>query len=149
MTMSDVPMISADTETARRNAETVRRFFAEVLSADSKGRLEDFLAGTFVDHDPEPGSDPGRSGVAQKLQGFRTAFPDGQFAPQLIVAAGDMVSVRSLFTGTQTGPMGPMPASGRAVEMLFHDFYRMKEDRICEHWHVFDLAGMLQQLGAG
>ena len=110
--------------------------------------LDAFLAEDFVDHDPEPGSDPGRHGVALKLAALFAAFPDGRFEPQIIVASGDMVAVRSRFTGTQAGAFGPLPASGRAVEVTFHDFYAMRDGRIAGHWHVFEAAGMMQQLGA-
>ncbi|MEJ8572555.1 ester cyclase [Microbaculum marinum] len=147
--MSGTTIVSADSAPAQGNAELVRRFFADVLSPGGHGRIDDFLAEHFVDHDPEPDGEPGRAGVARKLAGFRAAFPDGRFEPEIIVAAGDMVSARSRFVGTQTGAMGPLPASGRTVEVMFHDFYRIADGRITEHWHVFDAAGMMQTLGAG
>ena len=81
------------------------------------------------------------------LAGFWTAFPDGRFTPEIVVAAGDMVSVRSRFSGTQTGPLGSLPATGKRIEITFHDFYRMAEGKIAGHWHVFDAAGMMSQLG--
>lgn len=147
--MGEGPMISADSEVARRNAATVERFFTEVLSSRGSGRADAFLTEDFVDHDPGPGSDPGRAGVGAKLAGLRAAFPDGCFTPRIIVASGDMVAVRSRFSGTQTGALGALPASGRSVEVTFHDFYAMRDGRIREHWHVFDAAGMMSQLGAG
>jgi predicted ester cyclase len=139
-------IVAAEGGAARSNAETVKRFFADALRPG--GSVDDFLTADFMDHDPDPDAGAGRKGVARKLAGFWTAFPDGRFTPEIIVAADDLVSVRSRFTGTQTGAMGPLPASGRAVDVIFHDVYRMAEGRIREHWHVFDAAGMMRALGA-
>jgi predicted ester cyclase len=41
-----------------------------------------------------------------------------------------------------------MPPTGRPVTVSGFDLLRVEGDRFAEVWHVEDIAGMLQQLGA-
>jgi predicted ester cyclase len=53
-------------------------------------------------------------------------------------------------TGTHTGaPFPPgIPASGKSMTWKEVHIFRCADGRIAEHWGVFDLLGILQQLGA-
>ncbi|MBB3929742.1 putative ester cyclase [Kaistia hirudinis] len=146
--MAEGPSIFADSLAASANAELLAAFFASVLCGPSGEGAERFLAAEFRDHDPA-GDDTGPEGVAAKLAALWLAFPDGRFEPIEIVAAGDRVAVRSRLSGTQAGPFGPLPASGRAIDIAFFDLYRVADGWIAEHWHVFDEAGLMRQLGQG
>ena len=146
--MAEGPSIFADSPAASANAELLAAFFATVLCGPAGTGAERFLAPDFRDHDPSD-ADTGPEGVAAKLVTLWLAFPDGRFEPTEIVAAGDRVAVRSRLSGTQAGPFGPLPASGRAIDIAFFDLYRVADGRIAEHWHVFDEAGLMRQLGQG
>ena len=113
--MSVSPNVFADVDTARRNADVIVRFFAEVLSRRAPEAATRFLAADYRDEDPAPGETSDAAGVVDKLTALWTAFPDGTFELLDVVAAQDRVFARSTFTGTQTGPFGPMLASGRTV----------------------------------
>ncbi len=147
--MSGPPVVSADSASARANADLVVRFFTEVLAKGQADAALPFLADDFVDRDPAQTNDAGRDGVVTKLKALWSAFPDGRFTLQDIVAAGERVAARSVFTGTQTGAFGPLAPTGKRVSVTFSDFYRMADGRIAEHWHNFDEAGLMRQLGAG
>lgn len=95
-----------------------------------------------------PEGPPGADGVAEKLALLWRAFPDGRFDLEELVAAGDRVAARSRLRGTQTGPFGSLPASGRSIDVAFFDLYRVADGRIVEHWHVFDEAGMMRSLAS-
>lgn len=147
--MPDRPHILADSAHAVLNAQVVVRFFTEVLATGDAARAGTFLAMDFVDRDAAPHSPAGADGVIQKLAALWHSFPDGRFTLETVIAAGDRVAVQSLFTGTQNGPFGSLAPTGRAVSVTFSDWYRIANGRIAEHWHNFDEAGMLRQLGAG
>ncbi len=140
--------IHADSKTARANGERVAQFFAEVLATGKFERAPAFLSPDFFDHDPTPGAPSDASGVAIKLKALWSAFPDGCFSLKDVVAAGDRVVARSLFTGTQTGPFGSLVPTGRHVEVSFTDFYQLADGMLAEHWHDYDQFGMIQQLTA-
>ncbi|MGV3633916.1 MAG: ester cyclase [Pseudorhodoplanes sp.] len=145
--MSSTPGIHADSAQAVLNANVVVRFFTDVLATGDAARAGAFLADGFVDHDAAPGSPAGADGVIGKLAALWQAFPDGRFALQTVIAAGDRVAARSLFTGTQLGRFGPIAPTGRCVSVSFSDWYRIADGRIAEHWHNFDEAGLMRQLG--
>jgi predicted ester cyclase len=133
------PTITADSQEARENVEVILQFFAEGLRPGGENCVARLLADDFADQDPDPEVAPTRAGVLRKLQDLWSAFPDGSFVPEIVVASGDMVSVRSIFTCTRPGP------AGRAM-VRFHDFYRLGQGRIVEHWHVFDATAMASLL---
>ena len=56
------------------------------------------------------------------------------------------------FRGTHTGdlytPLGPVAASGKELDLLFVDYFRVANEKIVECEVVRDRLGMLVQLGA-
>ncbi len=84
------------------------------------------------------------------VQAVRASFPD--IAPALgpILAEGDLVAVRVEARGTHTGaPFPPgIPAAGKSMTWKEVHIFRCAGGRIAEHWGVFDVLGILQQLGA-
>ncbi|MDO7883214.1 ester cyclase [Salinibacterium soli] len=136
MTASDSrPLVVADSPEARRGAEVVVDFFDRVLSARrDPAAAGEFIAEDFVDHDPA-GDDAGPTGVIAKLGGLWTALPDGAYRLESVVAAADLVVTRSVL-------------EARGVTVAFADFYRVREGRIAEHWHVVDAGELARQLAA-
>lgn len=75
------------------------------------------------------------------------AVPDFVQEVQQILAEGDRVAVRAIYRGTQTGPMGPFPASGRELELPFIGILRVENGKIAEIWVEWDNLAALRQLG--
>ena len=93
---------------------------------------------------PEP-----RRGHAAWRQGFelvRGAFPDLQASIEDLVADGDKVAVRLRLRGTHTGDFLGIPATGRTVEYISHEFYRIAGGLIAEEWICSDTATLFGQL---
>ena len=65
-----------------------------------------------------------------------------------MIAEGDRVAVRLTSSAIQTGPFMGIPASGKRYEIGEIHWFRLRDGRICEHWHEADFLGMLRQLGA-
>jgi steroid delta-isomerase-like uncharacterized protein len=129
------------------NKEIARRFITAFQAGD-EGTLESIMIEDTVDHNPLPGQRPGRQGVLDTLSMYRTAFPDLALTIENQVAEGDLVAQAGLAQGTNTGPLMGGPATGRPAAFAWIDLYRIVDDRITEIWHLEDVAGMLQQLGA-
>lgn len=75
------------------------------------------------------------------------AFPDSVITIQQMVAEGDRVALQATYSGTQTGPMGPFPASGKPVSLEFIAIFRIAGDKIAEIWVTWDNIAVLSQLG--
>jgi predicted ester cyclase len=62
------------------------------------------------------------------------------------VAAEDRVAVRVTFRGTHTGEFQGMPATGRTIHYVSHEFYRVQDGLIVEEWICSDTASLFRQL---
>jgi len=62
-------------------------------------------------------------------------------------AQGDKVAYVSTMTGTQTGPMGDLPASGKSFTVVNIIIQRLEGGKIAETWVSWDNVAMLSQLG--
>lgn len=91
-----------------------------------------------------------RAELIQAVQGVRAALPDIKPTLPQTVVEGDLVSVRVVAQGTHTGaPFPPgIPASGKSITWKEVHIFRCQDGQIVEHWGVFDMLGILQQLGA-
>jgi len=139
--MSDRPIIAADSDAARANAQVVLDFFEVVLgfehNTDQIGR---FVSPGFIDHDPA-GADSGMGGVAAKLDGLWSALPEGRYIPETVVSAGELVVVRSRLVTRSSDSAVTRGAT-------FADTYRVVDGFIAEHWHVVDNAALASLLAS-
>jgi steroid delta-isomerase-like uncharacterized protein len=130
------------------HAATVRRCYSLLNDGDIDG-FGDLLADDFLEHEQTPGLAPTKDGVLEFFRIQRTAFPDMRMDPEDILVDGDKVVARVKMTGTHEGELMGMPPTGKSVDVQFIDIIRFGDDGLArEHWGVFDLMAMMQQLGA-
>ena len=79
---------------------------------------------------------------------IRTSFPDLHARIDDLVAEGDRVAARLTFRGTHQGEFLGVPATGRTVEYVSHEFYRFVDGLVAEEWICSDLASLQGQLTA-
>jgi steroid delta-isomerase-like uncharacterized protein len=93
---------------------------------------------------PEPlhGRETWREGAAM----FRRAFPDLHAEIEDIFASGDRVAVRLRMRGTHEGEYLGIPATGRTVSYVSHEFYRVENGLIAEEWICSDTASLFRQI---
>jgi steroid delta-isomerase-like uncharacterized protein len=84
---------------------------------------------------------------------FKSALPDARMDVTRTVQAVDEVYVTGRFKGTHSGDLvtlgGTLPASGKALDLPFVDYWRVEDGKIVAHEATFDQMAMLSQLGAG
>ena len=131
-----------------RNKDLARRFYNEVINQRKLHLLDELSTGDFVDHNPEPDQDPGLAGVKKSFRQFVESFPDLHLKVEELIAENDRVGVRVRMTGTHCGQLGPVAPTGRTVDVTGFDWLRIKDGKVAERWGSFDMAGMMQQLGA-
>jgi steroid delta-isomerase-like uncharacterized protein len=73
--------------------------------------------------------------------------PDARQTVNMILAEGDMVAVHATYVGTQSGPMGPFPPTGKRVEIPFIGILRLENGKVAEIWVEWDNLSALTQLG--
>jgi steroid delta-isomerase-like uncharacterized protein len=128
------------------NAELVRAGFRAFNAGDADGCMAlaapDLIINLAELHEPRHGREAWRQG----FEVMRRAFPDLQAHIEDIVAAQDKVAVRLRFRGTHSGEFLAIPATGRAIEYVSHEFYRIAGGLIAEEWICSDTATLLRQL---
>ncbi len=113
--------------------------------------LDDLLASDAIDHSFVGGktkSEPGSESFKQIVGMFRHAMPDIQITILDEIFAEDKVVHRWSLTGTDTGGVMGMPASGKSLTFTGTTTVRMNDEgKIAERWANVDELGLLQQLG--
>jgi steroid delta-isomerase-like uncharacterized protein len=103
----------------------------------------------------EPGTQrhaEGSDAIVELNRGWKETFPDAHGTVERAVAANGTVTLEIVWEGTQEGalptPEGELPPSHRRVKIKAAQVFDVEGDKIKEAHHYFDMAGMLQQLGA-
>ena len=73
--------------------------------------------------------------------------PDSVMKIDLIFGNDEFVGMRAIYSGTQTGQMGPFPPSGRKFELPFIGILKLEDGKISEMWVEWDNVHLLSQLG--
>lgn len=127
------------------NKALVRRFFASIESGDLSA-FDEIVAEDYDDH--LPGQAQGREVLRAYFTSLRSTFPDLQLPVHYMVAEGDLVAVLNSVKGTHKGefPALGLQATGRRIDAMAFQLYRIESGRMAEHWEVADFATLLRQL---
>jgi steroid delta-isomerase-like uncharacterized protein len=132
---------------SEENKALVRRFYDEVTAGDMSV-VDELVADDLVEHEEFPGIPSNKEGVKLFFEMFRAAFPDMHMEAREMIAEGDLVSARFVFTGTHQGEFMGVPATGKRVEVEGFDLVRIRDGQATEHWGQMDAMALMQQLGA-
>jgi len=131
-----------------QNIQVVRAM-AAAINDRNLDALSDFVAQDVVRHS---GATPGV--VVTNISEFRTflendfaTVPDSVQEIDIIFGNGDYVAMYARYIGTQTGPMGPFPASNNRLELPFIGILRLEKGKVAEIWVEWDNLNALTQLG--
>ncbi len=111
--------------------------------------LDRFVAADIVRHSA---ATPGV--VVSNIEEFKNflradfaSTPDSVQEIEIIFGSDDYVAVKASLSGTQTGPFGPFPPSGKSMKIPFMGILRIEGGRIAEIWVEWDNLNALTQLG--
>jgi steroid delta-isomerase-like uncharacterized protein len=133
--------------------DLARRFYDEVFNQHNLKYAEEVVSERVVEHNPlDPSMGTGRDAVIATLQAILDNSPDMKVEILDLIATGDKVAVRARFSGTDSGkgwgsPMGA-PATNKSFSIEGIDVVSIDDDgRFTEHYGLFDVPGMMMQLG--
>ena len=84
---------------------------------------------------------------ADALEDWWTATPDSHLEEVALHVAGDIATLRYTLAGTNTKPLGALPATGKRFETEGCTIFEMRDGRVKNTWRFADTLGMLRQLG--
>jgi steroid delta-isomerase-like uncharacterized protein len=137
------PCPPTTTDEARKIAEA---YFAAFNNGDVAA-LDALLAPDYRHHGALV-ADQDRAIHEQRLLINHAAFPDGHYTIEDIIANGDLVAVRNVFTGTLQEEYAGVEPAGQPVKVRAVHIHRIACGKIVETWNSGDALGLLRQIGA-
>jgi len=138
--------MGSQAESAQANVALVRES-VEAFNAGDLTRLLAVAAPDIVIHYAEmPEPLQGRETWQQGYELVKRAFPDLKIHVDDLVAAGDKVALRLTLSGTHEGEFQVIPATGRTISYVSHEFYRVADGVFAEEWICSDTATLFRQL---
>lgn len=127
----------------------VAKSMIEAINNRNLEVLDDFISQDIVRHS---GATP--EVKVTSLDEFRdflesdfAVAPDSVQKIDIIFGSGEYVAVMARYIGTQTGKMGPFPASGNKMVLTYIGILRFADGKIAEIWVEWDNLSALTQLG--
>jgi steroid delta-isomerase-like uncharacterized protein len=116
----------------------------EAINTGNLALLEKYVASDYIEHtDGYQGVEP----FAQQIAAFRAGFPDLHVSIEDVLTAGDRFASRTTVTGTHTGDLMGMPATGKRISVEAVDIGRIENGQAKERWGGLNMFSMLSQLG--
>jgi steroid delta-isomerase-like uncharacterized protein len=138
--------LTSQSGAAEENAALVLESIGALNASDTE-RLLAVVAPNIVIHYAEmPEPLHGRETWQQGFELMRRAFPDLEAHVDDLVAAEDKVAIRVSFRGTHQGEFQGIPATGRTIHYVSHEFYRVEDGLFAEEWICSDMASLFRQL---
>ena len=131
----------------------IARLFVELLQeffrTGEADLMDEVLAENVVQHiSAQPPQARSREGFKQLLPALPPAFPDVRFEVENVIAEGDMVAFRLVWTATHQGDFFGIPPTGSRTTVSEMHMFRIADGKVVEHWCEWDALGLMQQLGA-
>jgi steroid delta-isomerase-like uncharacterized protein len=126
---------------------TLLRDSVEAFNTGDTAKLLTVAAPDIIIHYAEmPEPLQGRETWQQGYELVKRAFPDLKIHVDDLVAAGDKVALRLTLSGTHQGEFQGIPATGRTISYISHEFYRLADGLVAEEWICSDMASLFSQL---
>jgi len=150
--MSTTTVTSLDgfhaTPTAQRADKLVRAFF-DAVNADERARIDELVDRGFLSYDLH--GVLSRTGLKRYHADLRRSFSELRFEVHEnvgVLVEGDLVALRTIITGTHAGDYAGVAATGNRIQTSASHIFRVRDDRLVEHWPVLDTYRILVAIGA-
>jgi steroid delta-isomerase-like uncharacterized protein len=138
--------MASESGTARLNTALVLESIEALNAGDTEALLAVVAPDIVIHYAEMPEPLQGRETWRQGFELIRNAFPDLEAHVDDLIAADDRVAIRVSFRGTHRGEFQGIPATGRTVRYVSHEFYRLENGLFAEEWICSDMASLFRQL---
>jgi steroid delta-isomerase-like uncharacterized protein len=128
------------------NKALTLRYWEEVANKGNLDIVDEICAPDYVCHQADQDI-RGPEGVKQFIFMLRAAFPDLHVTVEDVIAEGDKIVQRWTGHGTHQGELMGIPPTGNHVSVAGITISRFEDGKVSEEWEVYDMMGMMQQLG--
>ena len=125
----------------------VERMFDEIINKGDIDVADELFAVDYVDHGPM-GDMQGVDAFKGVVSMWRAAVPDVHCTVENWFESGEMAAWNVRVTGTHTGDMMGIAATGRSFEYVTPNIGRFAGGVAAEHWADQGMFQFLRQIGA-
>jgi|SRR5579859_2477542 len=129
------------------NKATARRFLDDILNHNDLAAIPEVIAPNWVNNDESLPPLRGHDGARQLVMIFRGGLPDFHLTTEDLLAEDDKVAFHCVATGTHTGELMGVPATGKAVRVTVTGVLHLAGGKLVENRVNFDALGLMQQIG--
>jgi steroid delta-isomerase-like uncharacterized protein len=125
------------------DVERVREYWEQVWSQGRTDVLAHFYAPSYRENDDVLTQEMFADHVTRwraKFTGFRADVDRVWTVPGAVVS-------RVHYTGTHTGDLQQLPATGRTFRLSGLDVFEFQDGRVVQHWHETDHWNLFEELG--
>ncbi|MGA3345701.1 MAG: ester cyclase [Terracidiphilus sp.] len=126
------------------NKAVARRVFDEILSQGKFQVADEIYARDFLNHGLHGNASLQEDQAAARWE--KQELPDMKVTYDSMVAEGDLVSVLWVLRGTNSAPVGWLPATGVKIELRGITIWRIVDGRIRDEWTAFDTLRVVRQI---
>jgi steroid delta-isomerase-like uncharacterized protein len=138
------PSLPADFSQQDRNKAVARRVFEEIFNQGKFQVADEIYAKDFVNHGQTRDVDLEVDQAAVRWE--KKTLPNLTMKVDLMLAEGDLVTVLWTLHGTNTVPIGHLPATGVRIEERGITVWRIVDGKIREEWTSFDELRIIRQV---
>jgi predicted ester cyclase len=130
-----------------KQKEVMKKVYS-AFETGNTSELGNYFTNDVKEHTPDPSmKSTGIQMVKDQIELYHTAFPDTKIKINEIFGDGEKLTIYSTFTGTNTGSfMGSTPTN-KKVTVNGIEIVKFTDDKITDHWGVYDNMSMMMQLG--
>jgi steroid delta-isomerase-like uncharacterized protein len=132
--------------TTDERIDLYRRTIDAVWNKGDLDACDNLFAAHCMFHDPTFPIN-GLEGFKEFVRELRAAQPDFHMDVHDVVAGEDMTATRWTCAATDTGAFRGIPKTDKTYVMSGMGMSKWEGDRIVEDWTVYDMLGVLKQLG--
>jgi predicted ester cyclase len=126
--------------------DLVRSFYDDLWNRWDDALVPAVLSPTFEFRGSLGTVSIGRDGWLAYRQVVRSGSADFHNRLVTLVCDGDRAAARLLYSGTHTGPLLDLPATGRRFEYSGAAFFTVADGLLASAWVLGDLEGLRRQL---
>src|SRR5262245_32112961 len=133
---------------SERNKTVVREVTEHIWNRRALDRIPEFYDEAYIaDYRPYAPVQKGHGAIRGMVERAWAAFPDYHEELHELLAEGQLVVTRFTISGTQSGPWGVLPATGKRVQFDEIVILELRDGKIVHQRGVADNLTALRQLG--
>lgn len=129
------------------NEKLARELLEEIFNRKNLSSLDRFVSRDVKYFDTFNGEKRGIEGMRSALQLFITGAPDVHMTVEQVIESGDNVVTKETYTGTNTGSLPNLPATGKRFTVQGVTITKIVNGKTVDVYHLGEDLSFMQQIG--